>query len=49
MTDGEEKRQPTHIAPFIEQAAMEAADTTRRDDALMFLREFARALASSWP
>ena len=34
-----------HVAPFIEQAALEASATPRRDDARMFLREFARELA----
>src|ERR1051325_7122121 len=29
-----------NVAPFIEQAAIEAAATTRRDDAKVFLREF---------
>src|ERR1051325_10253647 len=33
-----------HVAPFIEQAAIESADTTRRDDAKVFLREFTREL-----
>ena len=33
-----------HIAPFIEQAAIESAATTRRDDAKVFLREFTREL-----
>jgi S1-C subfamily serine protease len=32
------------VAPFIEQAALEAAATTRRDDAKVFLREFTREL-----
>ncbi len=32
------------VAPFIEQAAIEAATTTRRDDAKVFLREFTREL-----
>ena len=32
------------VAPFIEQAAMEAATTARRDDAKVFLREFTREL-----
>src|SRR5205085_1206506 len=31
-------------APFIEQAAIEAAATSRRDDAKVFLREFTREL-----
>jgi serine protease Do len=34
----------THVAPFIEQAALESAATTRRDDAKVFLREFTREL-----
>ncbi len=33
-----------HIAPFIEQAAIESAATARRDDAKVFLREFTREL-----
>src|SRR6185295_18751113 len=33
-----------HVAPFIEQAAIEAAATARRDDAKVFLREFTREL-----
>jgi serine protease Do len=33
-----------HVAPFIEQAALESAATTRRDDAKVFLREFTREL-----
>ena len=33
-----------HVAPFIEQAALEAAATERRDDAKVFLREFTREL-----
>jgi len=33
-----------HLAPFIEQAAIESAATTRRDDAKVFLREFTREL-----
>ncbi len=32
------------VAPFIEQAAMEASATARRDDAKIFLREFTREL-----
>jgi S1-C subfamily serine protease len=32
------------VAPFIEQAAIEAATTARRDDAKVFLREFTREL-----
>ncbi|HKZ77477.1 MAG TPA: trypsin-like peptidase domain-containing protein [Pyrinomonadaceae bacterium] len=34
----------THVAPFIEHAAIESAATTRRDDAKVFLREFTREL-----
>jgi S1-C subfamily serine protease len=34
----------THVAPFIEAAAIESAATTRRDDAKVFLREFTREL-----
>jgi S1-C subfamily serine protease len=37
-------RHETQVAPFIEQAAMEAAATPRRDDAKVFLREFTREL-----
>src|SRR6266550_1589658 len=33
-----------HVAPFIEQAAIESAATSRRDDAKVFLREFTREL-----
>jgi len=33
-----------HIAPFIEEAALEAASTEKRDDAKAFLREFSREL-----
>jgi S1-C subfamily serine protease len=36
-------RQP-HVAPFIEQAALESAATARPDDAKVFLREFTREL-----
>ncbi|CAN5389216.1 hypothetical protein BH18ACI2_BH18ACI2_27620 [soil metagenome] len=39
-----ERRNQTHVAPFIEQAAVEAAATSRRDDAKVFLREFTREL-----
>ena len=38
------KRDGAHVAPFIEQAAMEASATARRDDAKIFLREFTREL-----
>ncbi|HEX8140141.1 MAG TPA: trypsin-like peptidase domain-containing protein [Pyrinomonadaceae bacterium] len=37
-------RAETHVAPFIEHAAMESAATARRDDAKVFLREFTREL-----
>jgi len=37
-------RRDAHVAPFIEQAAMEASATARRDDAKIFLREFTREL-----
>lgn len=33
-----------HIAPFIQDASLEAAATARRDDAKVFLREFTREL-----
>ncbi len=33
-----------HVAPFIEEAALEAAATEKRDDAKAFLREFSREL-----
>lgn len=38
------RRGSAHVAPFIEQAAMEASATDRRDDAKIFLREFTREL-----
>lgn len=38
------RRADVHIAPFIENAAIEAAATARRDDAKVFLREFTREL-----
>ena len=38
------RRDSRHVAPFIEQASMEAASTARRDDAKVFLREFTREL-----
>src|SRR3984893_13271457 len=38
------RRDGAHAAPFIEQAAMEASATARRDDAKIFLREFTREL-----
>jgi hypothetical protein len=34
----------SHVAPYIEQAAIESAATARRDDAKVFLREFTREL-----
>jgi S1-C subfamily serine protease len=34
----------SHVAPFIEAAAIESAATARRDDAKVFLREFTREL-----
>jgi serine protease Do len=34
----------SHVAPFIEAAALESAATARRDDAKVFLREFTREL-----
>ena len=37
-------RKTPHLAPFFEQAALEAEATARRDDAKMFLREFTREL-----
>jgi S1-C subfamily serine protease len=37
-------RVDTHVAPFIEHAAIESAATARRDDAKVFLREFTREL-----
>lgn len=37
-------RDQPHIAPFIEEAALEAAFTPQRDDAKVFLREFVREL-----
>jgi S1-C subfamily serine protease len=36
----------THVAPFIEAAAIESAATARRDDAKVFLRQFTRELIS---
>lgn len=36
--------QEMHVAPFIEQAALDASVTARRDDAKIFLREFIREL-----
>ncbi len=43
-------RDQPHIAPFIEDAALEAAFTPQRDDAKVFLREFVRELSReiSW-
>ncbi|HEX5705918.1 MAG TPA: serine protease, partial [Pyrinomonadaceae bacterium] len=40
----ERRRMETHVAPFIESAALESAATERRDDAKVFLREFTREL-----
>lgn len=37
-------RTETHVAPFIQHAAIESAATARRDDAKVFLREFTREL-----
>ncbi|MFV0389380.1 MAG: trypsin-like peptidase domain-containing protein [Pyrinomonadaceae bacterium] len=34
----------THVAPFIEDAALESSATEKRDDAKAFLREFSREL-----
>jgi S1-C subfamily serine protease len=39
-----ERSHEAHVAPFIEQAAIESAATARRDDAKVFLREFTREL-----
>ncbi len=41
---GGRRRQDIIVAPFIENAAIEAAATARRDDAKVFLREFTREL-----
>jgi S1-C subfamily serine protease len=43
-------RELPHIAPFIETAAMESGFSPKRDDAKVFLREFARELSReiSW-
>ncbi|MGI9106238.1 MAG: trypsin-like peptidase domain-containing protein, partial [Pyrinomonadaceae bacterium] len=38
------RRADVHVAPFIENAAIESAATARRDDAKVFLREFTREL-----
>ncbi|HEX8457960.1 MAG TPA: trypsin-like peptidase domain-containing protein [Pyrinomonadaceae bacterium] len=38
------RRTDVHVAPFIENAAIESAATARRDDAKVFLREFTREL-----
>src|SRR5918997_5274939 len=38
------RRPDIHVAPFIENAAIESAATARRDDAKVFLREFTREL-----
>ena len=37
-------KRDSHIAPFIEDAAIDAASTEQRDDAKAFLREFSREL-----
>lgn len=37
-------REPTHVAQFIEEAALEARTSPKRDDAKAFLREFSREL-----
>ena len=39
-----DRAREVHIAPFITDAAVEAAATARRDDAKVFLREFTREL-----
>ena len=41
---GSRETRETHVAPFIEAAAIESAATARRDDAKVFLREFTREL-----
>jgi len=43
-------REPRHIAQFIEEAALDAAASPRRDEAKAFLREFVRELSReiSW-
>lgn len=43
-------REPRHIAQFIEEAALDAATSPRRDEAKAFLREFVRELSReiSW-
>ena len=43
-------REQPHIAPFIEDAALEAAFTPQRDDAKVFLKQFVRELSRevSW-
>jgi len=43
-------RHEPHVAQFIESAALEAADSPKRDDAKAFLREFVRELSReiSW-
>lgn len=43
-------RRETHVAPFIEEAALESAVSPKRDDAKAFLREFVRELSReiSW-
>lgn len=44
------RSEPRYVAPFIEEAAIEAAMTPQRDDAKAFLREFVRELSReiSW-
>jgi S1-C subfamily serine protease len=44
LVPGKRNGADVHVAPFIEQAALEAAATARRDDAKVFLREFTREL-----
>jgi S1-C subfamily serine protease len=44
LVPGAPRRAAVHVAPFIEQAALEAEATARRDDAKVFLREFTREL-----
>lgn len=43
-------REPRHVAQFIEEAALDAAASPRRDEAKAFLREFVRELSReiSW-
>lgn len=44
VVTGSRRRPDVLVAPFIENAAIEAAATARRDDAKVFLREFTREL-----